>query len=76
MAAQETTGGFTSVVLQEEEMRLTLPSLTVTDALEIGEIAKFFAQDRTLPIAVEVRVGDWIVYHASLPGSTPKEVAI
>ena len=69
MAAQETTGGFTSAVLLEEEMRLTLPSLTVTDALEIGEIAKFFAQDRSLPIAVEVRLGDWIIYHASLPGS-------
>ena len=69
MAAQETTGGFTSAVLLEEEMRLTLPSLTVTDALEIGEIAKFFGQDRSLPIAVEVRLGDWIIYHASLPGS-------
>ena len=69
MAAQETTGGFTSAVLLEEEMRLTLPSLTVTDALEIGEIAKFFGQDRSLPIALEVRVGDWIIYHASLPGS-------
>ena len=62
----------TSAVLLEEEMRLTLPSLTVTDALEIGEIAKFFGQDRSLPIAVEVRVGDWAVYHASLPGSTPE----
>ena len=72
MATQETTGGFTSAVLLEEEMRLTLPSLTVTDALEIGEIAKQFGQDRSLPIAVEVRVGDWIVYHASLPGSTPE----
>ena len=51
-------------------MRLTLPSLTVTDALEIGEIAKLFGQDRSLPIAVEVRLGDWIIYHASLPGST------
>ena len=70
MAAQETIGGFTSAVLLEEEMRLTLPSLTVTDALEIGETAKFFGQDRSLPIAVEVRVGDWIIYHASLPGST------
>ena len=72
MAAQEITGGFTSAVLLEEEMRLTLPSLTVTEALEIGEIAKFFGQDRSLPIAVEVRVGDWIIYHASLPGSTPE----
>ena len=72
MGAQETTGDFTSAVLLEEEMRLTLPSLTVTDTLEIGEIAKFFGQDRSLPIAVEVRVGDWTVYHASLPGSTPE----
>jgi uncharacterized protein (UPF0303 family) len=69
---QQATGGFTSAVLLEEEMRLTLPSLTVTDALEIGEIAKFFGQDSSLPIAVEVRVGDWIVYHASFPGSSPE----
>ena len=69
---QQATGGFTSAVLLEEEMRLTLPSLTVTDALEIGEIAKLFGQDRSLPIAVEVRLGDWIIYHASLPGSTPE----
>jgi uncharacterized protein (UPF0303 family) len=67
---QQTTSGFTSALLLEEEMRLTLPSLTVTDALEIGEIAKLFGQDRSLPIAVEVRIGDWIIYHASLPGST------
>ena len=67
---QQATGGFTSAVLLEEEMRLTLPSLTVTDALEIGEIAKLFGQDRSLPIAVEVRLGDWIIYHASLPRST------
>jgi len=60
-----------SALLKEESL-LTLPSLTITDALEIGEIAKLFGQDRSLPIAVEVRVGDWIIYHASLPGSTPK----
>ena len=72
MGAKETTGGFTSAVLLEEEMRLTLPSLSGEDALEIGEIAKSFGTQRSLPIAVEVRVGDWIIYHASLPGSTPE----
>ena len=72
MGANQTTNGFSSALLLEEEMRLTLPSLTVTDALEIGEIAKLFGQDRSLPIAVEVRFGDWIIYHASLPGSTPE----
>ena len=64
-----TTGGFTSSGLLQEELLLTLPALDVADAIEIGEIAKSFGTQRSLPIAVEVRVGDWIIYHASLPGS-------
>ena len=65
-----TTGGFTSSGLLQEELLLTLPTLDMADALEIGEIAKSFGTQRGLPIAVEVRLGDWIIYHASLPGST------
>jgi len=65
-----TTGGFTSSGLLQEELLLTLPALDVADALEIGEIAKSFGVMKDLPIAVEVRLGDWITYHASLPGST------
>ena len=65
-----TTGGFTSSRLLQEELLLTLPALDVADAMEIGEIAKSFGSQRGLPIAVEVRIGDWIIYHASLPGST------
>ena len=67
-----TTGGFTSSGLLQEELLLSLPALDVADAIEIGEIAKSFGIQRSLPIAVEVRVGDWAVYHASLPGSTPE----
>ena len=65
-----TTGGFTSSQLISEEQILTLPSLDLAGALEIGEIAKSLAVLRNLPIAIEVRLGDWIIYHASLPGST------
>ena len=65
-----TTGGFTSSGLLQEELLLTLPKSDVADAVEIGEIAKSFGVMRGLPIAVEVRLGDWIIYHASLPGST------
>ena len=65
-----TTGGFTTSGLLQEELLLTLPKLYVADALEICEIAKSFGTQRGLPIAVEVRIGDWIIYHASLPGST------
>jgi uncharacterized protein (UPF0303 family) len=67
-----TTGGFTSSGLLQEELLLTLPALDVAGAVEIGEIAKSFGVMRGLPIAVEVRLGDWIIYHASLPGSTPE----
>ncbi len=56
--------------LLSEENLLKLPDLSVASALEIGEIAKSFGVMRDLPIAVEVRIGDWIIYHASLPGST------
>ena len=61
---------FTASQLLQEEKILELPNLSVNDYLEIGEIAKSFGTQRGLPIAVEVRIGDWIIYHASLPGST------
>ena len=64
-----TTGGFTSSQLINEEQILTLPSLDLVGALEIGEIAKSIAVLRKLPLAIQVRLGDWIIYHASLPGS-------
>ena len=68
----KTTGGFTSSQLLVEEQILTLPSLSTAEALEIGEIAKSLGVARNLPIAIEVRLGDWIIYHASLPGSNPE----
>ena len=68
----KTTGGFTTIQLLNEEQILTLPSLDLSGALEIGEIAKSLGQVRNLPIAVEVRLFDWIIYHASLPGSKPE----
>jgi uncharacterized protein (UPF0303 family) len=67
-----TTGGFTSTQLMNEEQILTLPLLDLAGALEIGEIAKSLGVARNLPIATEVRLGDWIIYHVSLPGSTPE----
>ena len=70
MIDKTTTAGFTSNQLQLEEKLLVLPELTTMDGLQIGEVAKSIGVARDLPIAVEVRLGDWIIYHASLPGST------
>jgi len=72
MGLKITTGGFTSTQLEKEEQLLNLPSLDNLNAIEIGEIAKSIGLIRNLPIAIEVRIGDWIIYHVSLPGSTPE----
>ena len=68
----ETTGGFTSAQLALEAQTLVLPSLSHAEALTVGEIAAGLGRDRGLPIAIEVRLGEWIVFHVSLPGSKPE----
>ena len=67
-----TTGGFTGKGLLEEEKILKLSSLTNTGAIEIGEIATTLGNQRKVPIAIQVRIGGWIVFHASLEGSKPE----
>jgi len=67
-----TTGGFTSKGLLKEERVLRLSSLANADAIEIGEIATTLGNQRKLPITIQIRIGDWVVYHASLNGSIPE----
>ena len=67
-----TTGGLSSAELEREAKALELSSLTQAEAIEIGTIAQSIGLTRNLPIAVEVRMKEWIVFHASLPGSTPE----
>ena len=67
-----TTGGFSSKQLLAEEEVLKLPSLTNNNVLEIGEIAVTLGKQRKLPMAIEVRIGEWVVFHASLDGSKPE----
>ena len=67
-----TTGGLSSADLVREAKALELASLTQAQALEIGAIAQAIGLERKMPIAVEVRMKDWIVFHASLPGSSPE----
>jgi len=67
-----TTGGFTREQLALEEQMLLFLSFGLLEAVELGEIAMDMALDRSLPLAIEVRMGEWIVFHASLPGSKPE----
>jgi uncharacterized protein (UPF0303 family) len=66
------TGGFTTYQLLAEESLLKLSTLSNKEAIEIGEIATDLGRERKLPIAIEVRISDWIIYHASLEGSKPE----
>ena len=67
-----TTGGLSSADLEREAKALELSSLSQAEAIEIGSIAQSIGLARNLPIALEVRMNEWIVFHASLPGSTPE----
>ena len=69
---QMTTGDFASKDLLREESELILPSLTNNDALAIGEIAVKIGLERKLPIAIVIRIGEWTVFKAALPGSKPE----
>ena len=71
-AMNQTTGGFSSQGLAQEAQTLQLESLSQKDAIEIGEIALDFGFERGLAIAIQVQLKDWVVFHASLPGSTPE----
>ena len=67
-----TTGNFKSAELLEHELSTTLISLNNEDALAIGKLATEIGISRNLPIAIQVQIGEWIVYKAALPGSKPE----
>lgn len=68
-----TTGGFTSEQLELEEQILVLPHLDLQDAVAIGEIAVELARRESLAVSIEVRLGDWTVFHTALPGAKPEQ---
>ena len=70
--AMATTGNFKSEELIAHENECVLPILDNEVAMSIGEIAKNIGLERNLPIAIEIRIGDWQVFKAALPGSKPE----
>ncbi len=67
----ETTGNFESSQILKHEENLNLSSLTNLEAIEIGELATKIGLARNLPIAIQVQIGEWVVFKAALPGSKP-----
>lgn len=55
----------------EQQHRLQLDRLDNDDAWALGCLLVEMGRERGLPIAVDVRRGGHILFHASLPGTTP-----
>jgi uncharacterized protein (UPF0303 family) len=55
-----------------QEARLTLPSFTNDDAVDLGLVAVSLGRARSLPIVVEVQGYGQVLFRAALPGSSVK----
>ena len=67
-----TTGNFISEDLLRLEQATRFPAFDNLIAIAIGELATKIGLERKLPIAIEIRIGDWTVFKAALPGSKPE----
>ena len=64
------TGGFSGAELIAQAQTLTLDSLTLREAITIGQSTTELADMKKLPVSIEVRLGSWSVYHISLDGAS------
>ena len=65
----QTTGGFNSAELLEQESACVLRDFDSAIAQEIGAIATEIGLERNLGIEISIRIGEWEVFKAALPGS-------
>lgn len=66
----EATGGFTPEALLVEEGQLVLPSFNRDDAVDLGLAVLTLATERSLPVLIEIRDLEQVLFRAALPGST------
>jgi uncharacterized protein (UPF0303 family) len=67
-----TTGGFNSIDLLSQESDIALEAFDNEIAQQLGALATQIGLERNLGIAVSIRIGDWEVFKAALPGSKPE----
>jgi len=67
-----TTGDLRSAELLAQEAAVVLPEFNNAIAFAIGTFLTNAALARALPIAIEIRLGEWTIYKAALSGSAIK----
>lgn len=68
-----TTGNFKSEELMQHQIDCVLPEFDLKVAQDIGAVAVSNGSSRSLPISISIRVGDWEVFKAALPGAKPEQ---
>lgn len=66
----QTTGGFTSAQLADQDAAGELESFSSDDAIDLGARATTLARARGMPVTIEVWRGARLAYRAALAGST------
>lgn len=56
--------------IEDELAELWLSSFTPDDARRLGLILVRLAQERELPVAIDIRRGKHLVFHVAMPGAT------
>ena len=57
--------------LEQEEHDLVLPRFAQDDAWRLGSLLHALAVERSLAVAIDIRLGDQQVFHAARPGTVP-----
>ena len=56
--------------LEDQERRLVFTDFSHADAWRLGTVLVTIAAERSLPIAIEITIGEQIVFHVGMPGSS------
>ena len=65
-----TTGDYSTQELLQQEKDLTLSSFTNEDAIGLVQELLKLALDQKAPVIVQVRIGEQIIFHSALTGSS------
>ena len=65
-----TTGNYSAQELLQQEEELALSSFTNEDAISLGQELLKLALNQKAPVIVQVRIGEQIIFHSALTGSS------
>lgn len=67
-----TTGNFKSDELLAQERECELQDFNLEIAQELGGVATKISQERNLGVAISIRIDEWEIFKAALPGAKPE----